>query len=295
MVIEEGQEPTVETPAEVAETPQAPEAPPAGNSPQEQGSDGHPAWAPIREALGDVMFHKIRPHLQEFDSEAQKRITELNSRYEPWKALSEQQITPDVVKRALGIVQSIDANPLQMYEALGNHLRQQGLLQEQAPQSQVQGEPGEEDEEPEDPRDVALRELQEQQAQVQQFLEQQMAAARQAEYDRQADAALEAEINALRQARPGMSREEEGTLVQRLALYMRAGQYDMTLEKVAAEFDAERNRILSQPRPNDFAPRIAGAGGGAPTGIPQQKDPSEFTKEESQAYLVDLLTRGKQS
>jgi hypothetical protein len=76
---------------------------------------------------------------------------------------------------------------------------------------------------------------------------------------------------------------------------MKAGEYDITLEKAAAEFDAERNRILSQPRPNDFAPRIPGAGGSAPTGAPQQKKPEDFSREESQAYFADLLTRGQQS
>lgn len=286
---EVGQEPVVETPS--IEIPSAePQTADIGNSQPESGNDGNPAWAPVREALGDIMFHKIRPHLQEWDTAAQKRVTDVNSKYEPWKGFADGGVSPDDVKRAIGIVQGIDSNPLQMYQALQTFLTQQGLLenQVQAP-GQQEVEPGEE----EDPRDVALRELQEQQAQVAQFLQAQQMAAQEAEYNRQADTALDAEINALRQARPNMTREEEGAYVQRLALYMRAGQYDKTLESVAAEFDAERNRILSQPRPNDFAPRIPGAGGGAPTGAPQQKDPSQFTREESQAFFADLLTRGQ--
>lgn len=287
-----GQESVTETP--VVETPpqggEAQQGQVPENSQQGQESDGHPAWKPLRDELGDVLFHKIKPHLSEFDSQAQKRITELNSKYDAWKGFEAEGVNPDVVKRALGIVQGIDANPLQMYQALENHLRSQGLLQEPVAQEQpsVEG-----DEEPEDPRDQALRELQEQQEQMRLFLETQEQQARQAEYDRQADQALESEINALRQARPGTTPQEEASFLKNLALHMRAGNLDMTLEKVAAEYDAERNRILSQPRPNDFAPRIPGAGGGAPTGAPQQKRPEDFTREESQAYFADLLTRGK--
>lgn len=291
-----GQEPIVE--AAPAETPSfeehAQQAAEQGNSQQDQ-SDGHPAWKPLRDELGDVLFHKIKPHLSEFDSAANKRITDLNSKYEPWKQYADQGVTPDVVGRALGIVQGIDANPLEMFEALKTHLVSQGMLPAEADKVLEQAGIEDPEAEDEDPRDAELRALREQQEAIQQFLEQQEQARVEQEYNRQADAALTTEIEALRQARPGMTKDEEGLIFNRFALRVKAGEYDATLEKVAAEFDAERNRILSQPRPNDFAPRIPGAGGSAPTGVPQQKKPDEFTREESQAYFADLLMRGNQS
>lgn len=294
--MENGQEPvapetpSVETPS--VETPQVPEA---GNSPQES-SEGHPAWGPIREALGDIQFHKIRPHLQEFDTAAQQRVTDVNSKYEPWKQFADNNVSPDVVARALGIMQGIDSNPVQMYRELQKFLREQNLLEDEVQTPPQQGTPGEVDpDEVEDPRDAALRELQEQQEQVRQFLEAQQQAAREAEYSRQADQALDSEIKAFMQARPNTTREQMGAYLKRLDLHLRAGNHDQTLEGVAAEIDAERNHILSQPRPNDLAPRIPGAGGGAPSGVPQQKDPSQFTREESQAYFADLLQRGQGS
>lgn len=289
-----GQESVVETPTAEAPsgevTQQAVETP--GNSQPEQ-ADGHPAWAPIREALGDVLFHKIKPNLSEFDAAAQKRITDLNSKYEPWKKFQDQEISPDEVARSIGIVRGIDANPLQMFEALKSHLVSQGMLPAQAEQALEDAGIEDPNAEPEDPRDAALRELQEQQEAMRSFLEEQQRAQQEQEFGRQADAALDGEIQALRQARPGMTKDEEGAIFNRFALYVKAGQYDKTLAQVAQEFDAERNRILQQPRPNDFAPRIPGAGGSAPTGVPQQKKPEDFSREESQAYFADLLTRQK--
>lgn len=284
MVDEVGQdEAPVETPAV-----EAPEIGAENSQTAETQSDGHPAWAPIRDALGEALFHKIKPNLAEFDAAANKRITETNSKYEPWKSFETEGHTPDVVRRALGIVRGIDSNPLQMYEVLGNHLREQGLLQEIA--QQVQSEQPNEGEEM-DPRDKALADLQAQNEQILAMFQSQQAEAQRAEYDRQADSALEAEINALRQARPDTTREEEGRFLNQLALYMRAGQHDMTLERIAQEYDADRNRILSQPRPNDFAPRIPGSGGTAPTGNPQQKAPAEYSRQESQDLLADLVSK----
>lgn len=290
-----GQEPVTETPSvepPAVETPQAGES--LGNSQQDSAGE-NPAWAPVREALGDLMFHKIKPNLQEWDTAAQRRVTDVNSKYEPWKQFDDGQVTPAVVQRALGIVQGIDSNPLAMYQALRNHLLEQGVDIGEATPEKVQAVADNVDpDEVEDPRDIALREQAEQLENIQQFLQAQQQEAMQAEYDRQADAALENEINALRTARPGMQQQEEAAIFQRFALAIRAGQHDMTLDKAAAQFDAERNFILSTPRPNDLAPRIPGAGGGAPTGTPQQKDPSQYTREESQAYFADLLTRGNQ-
>lgn len=294
MIDEVGQEPTIE--AAVSEAPSGEtQTVETGNSPQASNDGENPVWAPVREALGDLMFHKIKPNLQEWDVAAQKRVTDVNSKYEPWKQFDEHQVTPAAVQRALGIVQGIDANPLQMYQALRNHLLQQGVDIGEATPEKVQAvaNASEDPDEIEDPRDVALRELQEQNDSIVQFLQAQEQAAQEAEYGRQADAALENEIQALRAARPNMQGPEEAAIFKRFALAVKAGDHTATLEKAAAEFDAERNFILSTPRPNDLAPRIPGAGGGAPTGLPQQKKPEDFSREESQAYFADLLMKGQ--
>lgn len=261
--------------------------PEPGNSQQvqEQAKSGiNPVWEPVRQALGEDLFNRIKPNLSEWDTAAQKRVTEVNSKYEPWKRFSESGLSPEVLERAHRIVQGIDSNPLQAYEALGKALREQGI--------ELPGvNAGQQDEDGEDPRDAELRSLREQNEQIVAFLNAQQAQEYEAQLSRQADSALDKELSDLRAARPNLTREEEGALLQQYALHLRAGNFDVSLERLAAESDANRNRILSQPRPNDFAPRLPGSGGTAPSATPNQKDPSQYSREESQALMADMLRR----
>lgn len=268
----------------------SPEAPPVSTQQETQTqtpSGGHPAWDPIRQAVGDEVFEKIKGHLSEFDRNAQSRITELNSKYDPWGQFEKQGVNPEVVTRALGIVRGIDENPLQMYQLLENHLRQQGLLQGQG---QVDPNQPEDPDAEVDPRDLELQSLREQQEQMLQFLQAQQMQAQQEQINQQADSALDQEIQSFREAHEGLSKEDEGEILREYARRLKAGEYDSSLESIFAERDAYRTRILSQPRPNDFAPRIPGSGGTAPTAANhQQKEVSEFSREESQALLAERL------
>lgn len=265
-----------------AEQPVSPQQ--EAQTPTQTPSGGHPAWDPIRQALGDEAFAKIQSHLQEFDRNAQTRITELNSKYDPWAQFEKQGINPEIATRALGIVRGIDENPLQMYQLLETHLRSQGLLGEQ--------EQGVEDPEEIDPRDREIEALRAQQEQIQQFLQAQQMRDQQEQMDRQADSALDQEIQAFRQAHEGLSKQDEGAILTEYARRLKAGEYDASIEGIYAEREAYRNQILSQPRPNDFAPRIPGSGGTAPTAANhQQKDVAEYSREESQALLADMIGR----
>jgi hypothetical protein len=277
------------TGAENSQQNASPEAPPVSAQQETQTqppSGGHPAWDPIRQAVGDETFEKIKGHLSEFDRNAQSRITELNSKYDPWGQFEKQGVNPDIVTRALGIVRGIDENPLQMYQLLENHLRQQGLLQEPG-----QVDPSQQDPEAEvDPRDLELQALREQQEQIQQFLQAQQVQAQQEQMNRQADTALDQEIQSFRQAHEGISKEDEGVILREYARRLKAGEYDTDLESIYAEREAFRTQILSQPRPNDFAPRIPGSGGTAPTAANhQQKEVADYSREESQALLAERL------
>jgi hypothetical protein len=184
-------------------------------APVQEASDGHPAWAPVKDALGDFAYHKITPYLKEFDEAANKRITEVNSKYEPWKQYADQGVTPDMVNQAFASLQQIQQDPVAFYNTLAEHLRSQGLIQEAA---QVQA---------------------------------------------QADDAEQQE------------------------------DVDKSLREVYDEVIGERSALLNRPRPNDLAPRLPGVGGSAPTGNAAKK-PEEFSRQESQAYLADLLRKENQ-
>jgi hypothetical protein len=258
--------------------------------PEQSESQGHPAWAPIREALGDPFFHKIQPHLAEFDKQAQTRITELNSRYSPWKDMDTNGVTPDTVRQAFQTLQEIQANPADFYSRLHAHLSEQGLLPElpgAAPASQSD-DPDADDYV--DPRDKEIAELKQKAEQALQLIQNQDAQRQQEVADQRETERVRSEISELR-ASAGYTPALEARVLKQAMLYAQAG-IEKSLKDVAAEFGEYRTEVLQTPRPNDTAPRIPGFGGAAPTGQPQQKDPTQFSRTESVDYLAGLLAKG---
>jgi hypothetical protein len=261
-------------------------------APAEPQSDGNPVWAPLKEELGDFAFHKAQKYLKEWDDAANKRITEVNSKYEPWKQYADQGVTPDMVNQAFTSLQQIQQDPVAFYNTLAAHLRSQGLIQEAA-QVQAQADDAEQQEDWEtDPRDQQLAELREQNERIMAWQEAQFREQEQARMNEQASVSLQREMQDL-QAKTNIAPEDLKAVLQRAHLYARA-DVDRSLQQVYDEVFAERSAILTRPRPNDLAPRLPGVGGSAPTGGPAKK-PEEFSRQESQAYLADLLRKENQN
>lgn len=259
-----------------------PEAPPA------EQSDGNPVWAPLKDALGDFAYHKATPFLKEWDAAANKRITEVNSKFEPWKQFADQGVTPDMVSQAFMSLQQIQQDPVTFYYRLAETLRAQGLIEEA---EQVEAEADALDDS-EDPRDRELAQLREQNERIMAWQEAQYQFQEQERLNAEAKDSLSVELTAL-QRDTRLSDDDLRMVLQRAHLYASA-QQDRTLRQVYDEIQAERSAVLSQPRPNDFAPRLPGVGGSAPTGGPAKK-PEDFTREETQAYMADLLRKANQA
>jgi hypothetical protein len=260
-------------------------------APVQEASDGHPAWAPVKDALGDFAYHKITPYLKEFDEAANKRITEVNSKYEPWKQYADQGVTPDMVNQAFTSLQQIQQDPVAFYNTLAEHLRSQGLIQEAA-QVQAQADDAEQQEDWDgDPRDKQIAELREQQERMVAWQEAQARESEQRQMNEQATVSLQREMNELQTA-TNLAPDELKMVLQRAHLYARA-DVDKSLREVYDEVIGERSALLNRPRPNDLAPRLPGVGGSAPTGNAAKK-PEEFSRQESQAYLADLLRKENQ-
>jgi hypothetical protein len=276
---------------EVSEASEAPVENSQQEAPAEPQSDGHPAWAPLKEELGDFAYHKATKYLKEFDDAANKRITEVNSKYEPWKQFADQGVTPDQVGQAFASLQRIQQDPVAFYNQLAEHLRSQGMIQEAA-QAQAQADDAEDDWDESDPRDKQIAELREQNERILAFQEQQWQEAEQARLNEQASVSLQKELNDLQNS-TNLAQEDLKVVLQRAHLYARA-DVQKSLREVYDEVSQERNTLLTRPRPNDSAPRLPGVGGSAPTGNPAKK-PEEFSRQESQNYLADLLRKENQA
>jgi hypothetical protein len=249
----------------------------------------NPAWEPIRSELGDPVFHKIAPHLKEFDANHDRMVSKLNEQYKWARDLTAGGTTPEHVTAALQLAKAIDESPEQVYERLGQFLKQEGRMPNSAAELEAKTDDPDDpdaDEQPqEDPRIAQL--LQEQQ-QMRQFLQQQ-------EFERasrEADQTLDSEIKALQADETlNLSKDDIREVLQRAVYLTHTTGKQPSLAEVAQDYVANvRNRILSTPRPGDSAPRLVPSTGGN-AAMAQQKSPSDLSREETQDLIASMLAQ----
>lgn len=270
--------PTGDGTAEIVE---APEASVDTTGPEDSGSGVNPAWEPIREKLGDPHFELIKDQLSEWDKGVNKRFEALNQQFSPYKDLG----SVDELRSYREIVDQINANPEAIYASLGEFLKENGRLPNEAEVEEIQDELESDEQSARDPR---VDELAAQQEQIQQFLAEQLAREEQAK----AEATLDSEIKELSDSR-GYSEDDMKEIVNRaLALSQQNPNRVVPLSEAADEFDSLRDRILSTPRPGDSAPKLLPTSGGNP-GSGQQRSVGELSRNETQDLIASYLTQGK--
>lgn len=288
MEIEEGQDQSAEV-----EAPEDRNSPEIETESQQEPEGGiNPVWEPIRQELG-LGFEAIKPHLLEIDKGFNQGITKANEKYSPWKQFDEQGITPDVIQQSFGVLQQLNDSPEEVYAALGQFLKENGRLPETADEAVEALEDADgNDESFETPEQKELRELRAQQQEIQTFLQAQQEQQQMQMLNAKAEQEVAQEYDSFEKSHPDLTQAEKQMIYQQHFLYAQAGADKIrSLEDVYTEVSGFKNSILSTPRPNDLAPRLPGAGGGVPTG--KTKDPSEFSREESQDALADLLIRAQ--
>lgn len=270
-----------------------------GDEQQEGGYN--PAWEPLRQQLG-LQFETIKPELAKIDKSFNEHVTKVNGQYAPWKQFAEQGITPEQVSQAFTMLRVMNDNPEEIHAALGKYLQENGRLPENAAEAAQAVEDAASDDDDEFLSDEAkeIKALKQQLADFKALVtgqtEQAQQAAEAAQREAmvvQAEQELQQEFTAFKTAHPGISDEDMLEIQQRHYFYALQGpEHIRSLEDVGKEFFALQERIRSTPRPTDKAPRLPGAGGAVPQG--QAKDPSEYSRAESQDALAALLMQGRQ-
>lgn len=114
-------EETQVTPDQTTETPVV-------ETPQVDEPKVHPAYEKVLAELPEAWHNKIIPHLQEQDKYYQKEM----EKYTPYKSFVDEGITADLLQGGLNVARAIENDPVQVYEALTEHLKSQGLLAHEA-------------------------------------------------------------------------------------------------------------------------------------------------------------------
>lgn len=245
----------------------------------EADSGFNPAWEPIKEKLGDAHFQLIQDELSKWDQGVNKRFESINEQYAPYKELG----TPEELTNYKNIIEQMDSNPEAMYEALGTFLRENGRMPSTEEAQDIADDIDEEASSSEiDPR---LEELAKGQEQIRQFLE----AQQEAEIQAQAESELNAEISELESTR-GYSKDDMQEIIRTAAFLSSQSDKIVPLSVAADQFDALRERILTQPRPGDSAPKLLPTSGGSPS-AQQGKSVGDLSRKDTQDLIAAFLSQ----
>jgi len=245
----------------------------------EDNSGFNPAWEPIKEKLGDAAFQLIQPELSKWDQGVNKRFETINEQFAPYKELG----SPEQLSNYRQIVEQMDSNPEAMYEALGTFLQDNGRMPSKAEAQDIADEIDEETSGPVDPR---IDELAKGQEQIRQFLEQQQMA----EIQAQAESELTQEISTL-EAQGKYSKDDMQEIIRTAAFLSSQSDKVVPLSVAAEQFDTLRERILTQPRPGDSAPRLLPTSGGNASSL-QNKSMGQMSRNETQDLIAAVLSQG---
>jgi hypothetical protein len=248
----------------------------------ESESGFNPAWEPIKEKLGDAHFQLIQSELAEWDKGVNKRFESINQQYAPYKELG----SVEEIAGYKQIIEQMETNPEAMYEALGTFLQETGRMPTQEEAQELADDLDNDEQSEVDPR---LDELARGQEEIRRFLE----AQQEAEIQAQADAELANEIEELTNSR-GYSKEDLREIISRAAFLSSQSDKIIPLSQAADEFDSLRERILTQPRPGDSAPRLLPTSGGTANNN-QSKSVGDLSRNETQDLVAAFLAQGNKS
>ena len=247
---------------------------------QEQSNGFNPAWNSLLGKIPQGLHKLIEPDLRQWDENFRNKTQEVQSRYEPYQFLIDNEVAPDQVEAALQIMSLIEADPRAFHTQMGEFYKDQWGDQGQQEVSQGGNEPqfSLDSEEFDITQHPKFQELLQNQDAMAQFLAQQI---EQQQTD-EAEAELEQEETRLKE-QYGEFNEE--------AVYSYALQNDVDLEEAVKWYVNLQNQIRSAPRANDSAPNVFTPSGGVPS---SQPNPGSLSDKQTRELVADFLRRSHQ-
>lgn len=244
----------------VAESPEQP-----GFTPDE-GDNAR--WAGFLKDIPTAFHSQFKNQLKEWDRQVNGRFQDIHKEWEPYKPFREAKVDPEQINYGLQLMQLLETQPYELYQALAQLPDVQQMIQPEEP------EPDSE-EQYVDPKFQQLEQLV--QIMAQQMLnqgEQQTAA--------QADSMLEEEIEAARQ--------QFGDFDMNYVLQYAYAKESSIEEAVQAYRQMEQSILTNQNRPSSVAPQVMG-GGGVPS---NHIDSSKLSEKDRKSLAVQMLEAARQ-
>lgn len=106
----------------------------------ENDNNGHPAWDNVLNIIPEEFHDQVKTHFQQWDKGVEDRFSEVHSKYDPYKDFVENEVDASQLKMGLGILQAIEQDPKQVYEALAQQFNLSGAPDEQGNTDNVPAE-----------------------------------------------------------------------------------------------------------------------------------------------------------
>jgi hypothetical protein len=239
------------------------------NNPNDNSSQGNPAWDEFLSAIPEDYHEKVQPVLQKWDQGVQQRFEQ----YKPYERYVKEGIDPQVVDYGLNLMNKLDNQDgaLEIFQTLGNYLEQQGLL-------------GQEEDEEEDNGDFDYNSLPPQLRKQIESLEQGYGTL--AEYQlMQEQQRREAQEDQLLEQELGSLREKYGDFDEEWVLAKMVNGAD-TEDAVKSYHQWVDNQLQNRNRPK--APRLVGSSGDFPS-TQNSFDPKKANDRQTRDYVAQFL------
>jgi len=215
----------------------------------QQGTGGdspgiNPSWNEYLANVPQEHHQYVVPAFKAWDESVTKRFETVHQEYEPWKPLKEAGVDADTASFAVRLLNQINDNPQQVWEAIGQYYNLNG-----SPTGQGQ-EPQEGQLEP-DPYDNRFSELERQN----QIMAAHLVKQQEAQLNAQAEAELDSELTSMRQKYKAQGDFDENFVLTHIAS-------GMDTEAAVKRFYEFRDQQLQR---YGQKPLIMGPGGGVPS------------------------------
>lgn len=247
---------------------------------QSSGTGRNPAWNSLLDKLPSEFHSIIEPDLRQWDQNFTTKTQEVQSRYEPYQDLIDNEIDPEQISNALQVLAMIETDPRAFHTQMGEFYKDQwGQGQTEVspddPNAQFSLD-GEDDQSQTDiTQNPKFQELSKNQEALATYLAQQI--------QEQQEAEAEAEVTADEER----LRKEYGDFDEQF-VFAYAVQQECDLEEAVKQYKDLENRIRTQPRANDSAPPVFAPSGGVPS---SQPSPGQLSDKDTRKLVAEMAAR----
>jgi hypothetical protein len=229
---------------------------------------GNPAWNSILQHIPEDKRQEVVPTLQEWDQNFQS----VQETHAPWKEFSESGVDPETARLALNVLNTIENNPQQAYQTIGNAL---GITPGQAQEVVENLEEEVEEAQTEGISVEQFNALQTKADAMAQILLGQRQESLLAEQEQQ----LDNELSSLK--------DKHGEFPEQEVVY-RMMHNGMTAEDALKDYQKFEENLLRNRRP---APKFLTGGGNIPT---PKVNPTELDDKQTRDLVAEILTTNAQ-